>query len=216
MKVLFIIPARKGSKRLVGKNIKSFNGKPLVSHSIDFAKEVSSFEDSICVTTDDQEILEIAARKQVDLIIDRPSYLATESATSLEVIEHACGTALELNKDFDTIVLLQPTTPFRSKKDFAEMKKNFSSLNAAVYTSINYNIGDRKNLIYHERNSMKKTQKNNGIEGFLNGSIYFFNYNSLRDIAELNTQNTYYYVMSKKHSIDIDTIEDWEYANSFL
>ena len=216
MKILFIIPARKGSKRLVGKNKKSFNGKPLVCHSIDFAKAVSSFKDSICVTTDDEEILEIAARKQVDLIINRPSYLATESATSLEVIMHACDTAIELNKDFDTIVLLQPTTPFRSKNDFAEMKNNFSSLNAAVYTSINYNIGDRKNLIYHEPDTMKKAQMNNGIQGFLNGSIYFFAYNGLRDIGELNTQNTYYYEMSKKHSIDIDTIEDWDNAISFL
>lgn len=151
MKILFIIPARKGSKRLPGKNKKLFNDKPLITHTIDFALSVSDNSDNVCVTTDDEEILDIARHHLVDLIVDRPVELASDSTTSLDVILHAKESAIERNLLFDTIVLLQPTTPFRSTADFKKMKREFQRKNMSFYTSISLKQGEEKNRVFYDR-----------------------------------------------------------------
>ena len=217
MRILFIIPARKGSKRLKDKNKRHFNGKPLVCHSIDFAKKVLTQHDTLCVTTDDQEILAFARREKVDLIIDRPSHLASDSATSYDVIFHACVTAKELQKEVDTIVLLQPTTPFRSERDFEMMKEFYSNNRMKSLASIGNKISESKNKVNYNSYTMKRTNESIAAEGYLNGSIYFFDYEALtKDQESLEFEEVHYYLMSDKNSIDIDTWEDWNIANDYL
>jgi len=216
MKILFIIPARKGSKRLVGKNKKHFNGKALVHHSIDFAINIASKEDSLCITSDDDEILEIAKTLPVDLIIKRPTLLASDSATSFDVIIHACSYALERNIEFDTIVLLQPTTPFRSIKDFEKMKILFREKGMSSLASITVK-GDSKNCVIYNPQSMKRCISRLGEQGYLNGSIYFYKYDRLvKQNRNLEFDYTNYFMMSRKNSIDIDTIDDWNLATKYL
>ena len=216
MKILFIIPARKGSKRLTGKNKKQFNGKPLVCHSIDFALSVASKEDYICITSDDDEILDIAKNKAINIIIKRPAILASDKATSFDVIKHACAYALESKIDFDTVVLLQPTTPFRSVEDFRVMKRNFVEERMSSLASISVK-GDAKNSVIYDPNSMKRCRDMSGKKGYLNGSIYFFSYHRISEQnSTLEFDDMNYYLMSTKNSIDIDTIDDWNKAIKFL
>lgn len=216
MKILFIIPARKGSKRLVGKNKMHFNGKPLVSHSIDFAIKAASKEDVICITSDDDEILEIAKIKSVDLIIKRPPQLASDDASSFDVILHACNFAQVGNWEFDTVVLLQPTTPFRSIKDFEKMRQQFIENGMSALASIAVK-GEIKNCVVYDPRSMKVSVSNIGKRGYLNGSLYFYDYSSLlRQNKTLTFGDMGYYLMSEKNSIDIDTMDDWNLAINYL
>ena len=74
MKLLFIIPARKGSKGLPGKNIKKFLGKPLISHTIDFAIKNSTIKDKIVINSNDNEVIKIAKNKGIFQSLDLKNY----------------------------------------------------------------------------------------------------------------------------------------------
>lgn len=216
MKILFIIPARKGSKRLAGKNKKYFDGKPLICHSIDFAIKVALKYDNICVTSDDDEILDIAENKSVNLVVKRPAHLADDNASTFDVVIHACSYALERNIEFDTVVLIQPTTPFRSINDFKNMKNYFICENMTALASIAVK-GDTKNSVFYDPQTMKRKIDGLGKIGYLNGSLYFYNFDCLKkQNGTLNIDNTNYFEMSPKNSIDIDTIDDWNLALKYL
>jgi CMP-N,N'-diacetyllegionaminic acid synthase len=111
---LAIIPARGGSKRLPNKNILNLAGKPLIEWSIDAALK-SKYIDKVVVSSDDENILKIAKDK-CD-IIKRPKELATDTASSIDVIKHVLD---NLEKKYDYIVLLQPTSPLRNEKHIDE------------------------------------------------------------------------------------------------
>jgi N-acylneuraminate cytidylyltransferase len=86
---IFIIPARKGSKGLPGKNVRVLGGKPLISYSIEFAKLVCTQDDTICVSTNDEEVIKIANELGVSTPFLRPDDLSTDSANTYQVIIHA-------------------------------------------------------------------------------------------------------------------------------
>jgi CMP-N,N'-diacetyllegionaminic acid synthase len=120
-KVLAIIPARSGSKGLPGKNIKLLMGKPLLSWSID-AAVTSQYIDEIHVSTDDEEIAGVALASGPYVQFMRPVDLATDEASSVDVITFVLGEYEErFNKVFDVVVLLEPTSPMRSKNDIDHM-----------------------------------------------------------------------------------------------
>ena len=110
-KILAIIPARGGSKRLPRKNILNLARKPLIAYSIEAALK-SKYITKTIVTSDDDEILNIANKYGSDTI-KRPDHLASDTATSFDAIEH---TILSQNENFDYIILLQPTSPLRTTK----------------------------------------------------------------------------------------------------
>src|SRR5215831_8877346 len=115
MQLLFIIPARGGSKGIPGKNIKPLNGKPLIYYSIEFARLFSD-DQNICITTDSEAIKKTAETIGLAVPFLRPSHLATDTAGTYEVLQHAVGVYKDLAKEYDALVLLQPTSPFREKK----------------------------------------------------------------------------------------------------
>ncbi len=120
-KVLAIIPARGGSKGLAGKNIRPICGKPLIAWSIEKAKK-SRYLDVIMVTTDSEEIAEIAGSYGAHVPFMRPTELATDKASTYDVIQHALA-FLEENEasTFDLVVLLEPTSPLREDEDIDRM-----------------------------------------------------------------------------------------------
>lgn len=105
-----IIPARGGSKRLPGKNLTLFDGRPLVVHSVEYALAHPAV-DSVYVSTDDADIAEVARRSGAR-VIDRPTELAGDHATTSETLRHALG-ATEHPQQIDLVVTLQPTSPLR-------------------------------------------------------------------------------------------------------
>lgn len=115
-KVLTLIPARKGSKRLPGKNIRNLHGKPLIAWTIEQACRCSLL-DSVVVSTDCEEIAEIAKKYGAQVPFLRPQKLAADNSTSFSVVEHALQYFEQQHKIFDVVVLLEPTSPLRKMND---------------------------------------------------------------------------------------------------
>jgi CMP-N,N'-diacetyllegionaminic acid synthase len=120
-RVIAIIPARGGSKGLPGKNIKELCGKPLIAWSIE-AGLASKYIDEVMVTTDSEEIARISRDFGATVPFIRPAELASDTATSFDTLKHAIDVYQnELNKTFDYIVLLEPTSPLRESGDIDGM-----------------------------------------------------------------------------------------------
>ena len=119
MRILALITARGGSKRLPGKNIRALGGKPLIVWSIDVVKDIPEICD-ILISTDDPEIAKICSEAGAYVPWLRPAELATDTASSVEVAEHALDWYEAEKGVVDGLLLLQPTSPFRTKKTVRE------------------------------------------------------------------------------------------------
>lgn len=132
-KVLAIIPARGGSKGIPKKNIKPLNGKPLIAWTIEEAKK-SVYIDKLIVSTDCEEILEVAKEFGAEVPFKRPAELAQDDTPSVELILHA----IDYLSGYDYITLLQPTSPLRVVKDIDQcISKTIKGNVQHVYRSIN-------------------------------------------------------------------------------
>ena len=117
MKVLGVIPARGGSKGVPKKNIKDLKGKPLIAYTIDAGNAAVRMTDCI-VSTDSEEIAEVSRNCGAEVPFIRPGDLATDAATAIPVIQHALHEMEKLRGyQYDAVMMLQPTTPFRTSAD---------------------------------------------------------------------------------------------------
>src|SRR6185312_6737423 len=119
MKPLVVIPARGGSKGIPGKNIKPLHGKPLIHYTIDVARAVFS-DEQILVSTDSEEIRSCVEETGLKLPFLRPEALATDTAGTYEVLLHAIAFSEQNSYSPDTLIVLQPTSPFRTAKHLRE------------------------------------------------------------------------------------------------
>ena len=220
-KYLAIIPARGGSKRLPNKNILDLNGKPLISWSIETAKKSKNI-DEIVVSSDSDKILEIAKKYDVN-IIKRPDELATDTASSIDVIKHV----IENYPKYKYIVLLQPTSPLRTEKHIDEAIELLEKKNAdAVISVCEMDHSPLWSNILPENLSMEnflredvKNKRSQDLPKYyrLNGAIYICKTDKF---LEKNTffldQNIYAYVMDRKSSVDIDDEIDFKLAEIVL
>lgn len=115
-KILAIITARGGSKGLPGKNIKDLNGKPLIAWTIEQIKH-SKLIDDVFISTDSQEIADVSEQYGIYVPELRPDYLATDTASSMDVMEYTLNRAEGNNQVYDYVLLLEPTSPLRKKDD---------------------------------------------------------------------------------------------------
>ena len=125
-KSLYIIPARGGSKGIPRKNIKPLAGTPLIHYSIAVARALAD-DNHIIVTTDDEEIAQVARETGLPVPYMRPAHLATDTAGSREVILDAMDYADAMGIEYDNVVLLQPTSPLRTAEDVEKALKLYSS-----------------------------------------------------------------------------------------
>lgn len=114
MKILGIIPARGGSKGVPGKNIKLLGDKPLLQYTADAAKQAALISDTI-ISTDSEEIANVAAQSGIEVPFIRPEVLATDTASSIDMVIHAVNFLIAQGRKYDAVCLLQPTNPFRQK-----------------------------------------------------------------------------------------------------
>ena len=114
--VLGLIPARAGSKSVPAKNKRTLGGAPLIAHTIEAAKS-SAHLTAVVVTTDDDEIIRIAADLGVPAPFKRPAELAQDSSTGLSVVQHAVRFLEARGESFDYVAILQPTSPLRTAED---------------------------------------------------------------------------------------------------
>lgn len=190
MKILGVILARAGSKRLPNKNTKLLNGKPLIEYTIDAAIE-SGVIDTLVVSTDDEKVKDIARFKKnyhlFNIItINRPDYLATDNASSEECILHA----MDQVEKHDYVILLQPTSPLRTAEDIQTAYETMTSYGHAGIASYN-----------------SKTDKENGAFWIVEWNHLYYQRKLIRN---------YRYYMSEEKSIDIDTELDFKIAEMLL
>ncbi len=115
-RILAVITARNGSKGLPGKNIKVLGGKPLIGWTIEQVKN-SQLIDHLVVSTDGREIAEISEQYGVKVPSLRPSCLAADETSSMDVLEYVINDEEKLERKYDYVMLLEPTSPLRKKDD---------------------------------------------------------------------------------------------------
>ena len=224
MNILVVIPARGGSIGIPHKNIKKLNGKELITYSIDVARQLTS-DDNICVSTDDDNIIATVENYGLKVPFKRPIELATDSAGTNGVLLHALDFYENQGRTYDVIVLLQPTSPFRS----------IDSLSAAVdlYTpDVDMVVSVKEAVTNPYYNSFEENDKGLLViskgEGLIerrqdapkvwefNGSIYVINTTRLKEVGLSRLNRIKKYVMDDFHSIDLDTMMDWYMAEYII
>lgn len=123
--IIAVIPARGGSKGLPGKNIRPLCGKPLIAWSIETALR-SRYLDEILVTTDDPQIADVARSCGAAVPFLRPDELSTDVATTFAAVQHALDFYRGKDRQFDIVVLLEPTSPLREDDDIDRMLETLS------------------------------------------------------------------------------------------
>lgn len=224
MRILFLIPARKGSKGLPGKNTKVLGDKPLIEYSIDFALNNLKIDDELCISTNDEAVIAIAKSKGITIPFIRPEELATDKATSYDVIIHAINHYEKLNKTFDVLLLLQPTSPFRIQDDFARLIKKYS-IETDMVVSVKIAKENPYFTLFEENNEgflnksklgdFERRQDCPVVYAF-NGSLYLINIASIKKTRMTELKNIKKIIMPEERSVDIDTFADWALAEFYL
>lgn len=226
MRILVVIPARSGSKGLKDKNIKLLDNKPLLCHSIDVAKKVFPIED-IFVSTDSAHYAALVKEYSgIEIPFLRPDFLSTDTATTQDVLKHTLNYFENLGIVYDGLMVLQPTSPFRTKEQLEEaldiFKKNrFCDLVASVtITDSNpyYVLFEEKKNGFLEKSKISSATRRQDLPVVFefNGSIYIYNLDSLKNQNITQFKKIVKFVMPKYYSIDIDDHLDFEYADFLL
>lgn len=224
---LAIIPARGGSKRLPRKNVLELGGKPLIAWTIEAALGCS-FIDEVMVTTEDAEIAAVAKEYGANVPFLRPAELASDTATSFDAIRHAIDFyRTELGKEFDFVVLLQPTSPLRGSHDIGQAIELRAQKNADAIISVcevdhsplwaNTLPPDHSMAGFLRDEVKNKRSQDLGVYYRLNGAIYICDTKVLlKNKSFLPDDSIYAYPMAIGHSVDIDTRIDFLTATAIL
>ena len=220
MKILYLIPARGGSKGIPHKNIKLLNGKPLIYYTIDAARGVTDDKD-ICVSTDGQDIIKTVENYGLKVPFTRPAEYATDYASSDDVVKHAIRWYRDHGIDYDLVVLLQPTSPLRTAKHIKEAVSVYeeASKKGSVDMVVSVKPSHAANVICEENNDgylintlNKGNLRRQDMPEYYeyNGAVYVINTKSEMATGLGHFEYIKKYVMQEEESWDIDTIIDWK------
>ncbi len=217
MKVLAIIPARGGSKRIPNKNVRDFCGKPLLAYAIEQAK-TSKCINRVVIDTDSAEIAKVAEHYGVPVPFLRPSHLATDTASVNDALLFLLS---RLKKDEgyepDYLVLLQTTSPLRELEDIQacwELMRDTDADTTLTVTPTHprlYHLDEENNLILANKLVSSSTNVQEWPQAYLlNGCfVYIFNVARFLEQKTVIMKNTKAVVCDKWRSVDLDTEEDW-------
>jgi CMP-N-acetylneuraminic acid synthetase len=225
-RILAIIPARGGSKRLPQKNILELSGKPLIAWTIEAAL-ASKYIDRVVVSTDSDKIAHISKIYGADVPFLRPNSLATDKSASIDVVLQLLD-KLELIDDYyDYIILLQPTSPLRTTMNIDEsimmlMDRKCDAIisvceaeHSPLWSNIIPENGNLSNFL--DESILNKRSQDLDKYHRLNGAIYFC------DSIRIKKEKTFFfnsnciaYRMTQEQSIDIDTQLDFLKAEFFM
>lgn len=218
---LAIIPARGGSKRLPRKNVLNLVEKPLIAWTIEAGMK-SNYIDKVIVTSDNDEILSLS-QKYGAITIKRPLELASDTATTFDVIEHTINNT----SVYDYIVLLQPTSPLRNVDHIDKaiellMTKKSNAVisvcetdHSPLWSNTLPKDGNMSNFILTE----VKNKRSQDLETYyrLNGAIYICDCKKLlEEKSFILKEKTFAYTMDRQSSVDIDTQEDFNFAKFLI
>ena len=220
--ILVVIPARGGSKGLPGKNIKMLCGKPLIAYSIDVARAFAD-DKNICVSTDSEEIKQVVEQYGLKVPFLRPDYLATDTATSDDVLIHAVNYYREqYGRTFKILLLLQPTSPLRTKEDVEEAirlyRDDIDMVVSVMKSHAPAVLCHDDEQGYVQLSCIKKALGRQQLPDMyeFNGAVYVMSVDALLEKKMAGFTKIVKYVMSKEHSIDIDDIYDFLQVESIL
>lgn len=219
--VLAVVTARGGSKGLPRKNVLDLGGKPLIAWTISAAREATCIG-RVIVSTDDEEIAEEARIAGAEVPFMRPSELASDTATSADVMAHA----ISIVPGFETAVLLQPTSPFRTASDLDSAFAAWSESDATACVSI-CNASESPWLMYHRtadgqiksllpKPAMGLRRQDLSDAYVLNGAFYFVQCDRFLSDRVFMGPRTLGYPMPRERSLDIDTQDDLYLARQRL
>lgn len=218
---LFVITARGGSKGLPGKNIKDLCGKPLIAYSIDIARAFTD-DENICVSTDSEEIKQVVEKYGLKVPFLRPDYLATDTATSSDVLVHAVNFYKEQGREYKKLCLLQPTSPLRTVEDVQgalDLYRDDIDIVTGMVKShapsiLNEETEEGFMVSVFNKNGLGRQYVREMYE--TNGAVYVMNIQSLLEKGMKGFARKVKYVMSKEHSVDIDDIIDFMLVKTIM
>lgn len=221
LKVLYVIPARGGSKGIPHKNIKLLAGKPLICYSIDVARSLTT-DDHICVSTDDPEIKKVVEDYGLRVPFLRPEPLATDTATTNDVLLHAIDFYEQQGRKYDVVVLLQPTSPMRKASHVREaltLYCNDLDMVVSVKESHAAAVLCKENEegyldFCFNKSGLRRQDLSSYYE--YNGAIYILTIDKLKTNSLNGLIRKKKYVMDEESSIDIDTTLDWTMCEAVL
>lgn len=222
-KILALIPARGGSKGIKDKNIVDLCGRPLISYTIGAALK-SKYIDSVVVSTDSPKISSVSLNYGAMVPFLRPKKLASDTAKTIEVMEHALKKLMYLGKKYDIVVLLQATSPLRSYKDIDCALELFVERKGQSLLSINevskhplliraLKKGNKLSRILDKRSDVRRQDMNKYY--FVNGAIYINKVDQICSSTSLN-DNEIGYVLPEIRSVDIDDETDLVIAKALM
>ncbi len=225
-KILSIITARSGSKKLKDKNILKLFGKHLIGYTIE-ASIKSKFIDKTIVSTDSMKYIQISKKYGASVPFKRPKYLAKDNSHHPDVCLHALNYLEKKGFFYDYIIMLQPTSPFRSnihidkaiKKFYNEKNNSLISLKkqeyppwwmfkfkkSKIFPILSYN--SKINVFNLERQQFDEVYRPNG-------AIYITKKEILKKGNLVDYRSCGYFLMEEKDSIDIDSKADFELAKA--
>ena len=227
MRALGVIPARGGSKGVLGKNIRLLSGKPLIAYAIESARGARRLGRCI-VSTDDEEIARVARQYGADVPFLRPPELATDRAASIGVMQHAVRAVEESEggRPYDAVLMLQPTAPFRTAADIDGALDLLERSGADSVISVvdvqghhparmKFLDGDR--LVDPPFGEAVENQPRQELRSMYlrNGAIYA----TRRDVllgGSFKGRDCRAWIMPAERSVNIDTVDDFAYAEWYL
>ena len=223
MNICTIITARGGSKGIPRKNIKSLNGKPVISYSIEPSLKCNLINNTY-VTTEDKEIAEVSEKIGAE-VIDRPYELAEDDSSSVDVVLHSLD-YLEKNKSLpDFFILLQPTSPLRIQQDIEKSIKLFNENECDALISVceldhssMLSLSLKNNFLVPNCSEKFLSTRRQELPTYYspNGAIYITTPDSLRKTKTFYPKKTIPYVMPKERSVDLDTPFDFKLVEYLL
>ena len=227
MRNIAVIPARSGSKGLPDKNIREINGKPLLAYTIEAALDSGCF-DIVHVSTDSEKYAAIAREYGADVPFLRSAELASDTANTWDAVREALSRYAEMGKTFETVMLMQPTTPLRTGEDVRAAYQLMQEKKARSVIAVcevdhsplwcdtipedgNMKGFGRKDLAWVTRQELKPFYR-------VNGAIYLLTVteNTIADDDDIYENNCYALFMDRKKSIDIDCEDDLELVEFML
>lgn len=223
---LFIIPARSGSKGVPGKNVKILGEKALIKYSIEYARHFT-VDENICVTTNDTNVLDIANQMDLKIPFLRPESLSADTSSADEVIKHAVRYYEKLAKNYNAVVYLQPTSPFRKFKHLEEAIEIYEQGNTELVVSVceshlnpYFSLFEENDdgFLYRSKQIQQGVSRRQDVPKVFhyNGSIFIINIKALLKSKLHDLIAIKKYEMKDIYSIDIDNVLDWKYAEFLL
>ena len=225
-RILAVIPARGGSKRLPCKNVLPLNGKPLIAWTIEAALQ-SQYVDEVVVSSDDDEIIAIAQRFGASVPFKRPDEFSGDQATTNAVIEHCLDYYAGLDDPFQLVMILQPTSPLRTATQIDEACDQLLAADAQGLISVcecehsplwaNTLPDDLSMENFISTDVLGRRSQDLETHYRLNGAIYLF------DIEQFRRSSGIFYApdviahpMDQHSSVDIDTVLDFKLAELLM